>query len=123
MIDAGQRIYFVGDTERFDAMAELRPLDVALLPVWGWGTTLGPGHMDPDAAAGAVALLRPAVAVPIHWGTYLPAGTARRHSALLRDPPERFAQRVAETAPATRVRILRPGETLELGHPPLRAMS
>ena len=27
------------------------PLDVALLPIWGWGPTLGPGHMDPLGAA------------------------------------------------------------------------
>src|SRR4051812_39799140 len=44
---AGLRIYFAGDTERFDGMGVVRgPVDVALLPVWGWGPTLGRGHMD-----------------------------------------------------------------------------
>lgn len=123
VIDSGQRIYFAGDTECFDGMRALAPVDVALLPVWGWGTTLGPGHMDPDQAAAAAALIRPAVAVPIHWGTFLPAGAVRRHSELLRDPPERFTARVQEVAPDTRVEILRPGEALELGRPPLRSLS
>src|SRR3954452_170505 len=43
-----QRIYFAGDTDLFDAMAGLVPdLDLALIPIWGWGPSLGPGHLDP----------------------------------------------------------------------------
>ena len=95
-------------------MAELAPLDVALLPVWGWGPSLGPGHMDPEEAAGACALLRPAVAVPIHWGTYLRVGMVRRDGDPLRDPPHRFAARVAERAPDARVELLEPGGSLSL---------
>jgi L-ascorbate metabolism protein UlaG (beta-lactamase superfamily) len=64
--------YFAGDTDLFDGMAELAPLDVALVPIWGWGPGLGPGHLDPPGAARAVALLKPRVVVPIHWGTYFP---------------------------------------------------
>ena len=30
-------IYFAGDTDIYPEMAELAPLDLALLPVWGWG--------------------------------------------------------------------------------------
>src|SRR5207244_13601095 len=39
------RIYFAGDTDLFDGMAEVgaRGLDVALLPMWGWGPRLPPG--------------------------------------------------------------------------------
>ena len=44
-------------------------LDVALLPVWGWGPRVGPGHLDPERAARAAGLLAPRVVVPIHWGT------------------------------------------------------
>ena len=40
-----------GDTAVFPEMEALGPLDVALLPVWGWGTTIGPGHLDPCGAA------------------------------------------------------------------------
>ena len=56
---AGERIYFAGDTDVFAGMARLGPVDTALLPVWGWGTSLGPGHMDPSAAAEAAALIGP----------------------------------------------------------------
>ena len=107
-----RRVYFAGDTEPFAAMAELAPVDVALLPVWGWGPSLGPGHMDPAEAAQACALVRPAIAVPIHWGTYLRMGMARRHRAGMREPPRRFAAHVAALAPATRVAVLEPGGTL-----------
>lgn len=40
---AGRRIYFPGDTDLFDEMADLGDIDVALLPIWGWGSTLGEG--------------------------------------------------------------------------------
>src|SRR3712207_288330 len=52
---AGQTVYVSGDTDLFDGMHILgeRGVDIALLPVWGWGPTLGPGHLDPDRAAEA----------------------------------------------------------------------
>jgi L-ascorbate metabolism protein UlaG (beta-lactamase superfamily) len=111
VIEAQRRVYFAGDTERFDAMAGFAPLDVALLPVWGWGPTLGPGHMDPEEAAAAAALLRPDVAIPIHWGT-LTAPALRRSDP--GEPPRRFRARCAELAPATRVELLAPGGSLAL---------
>jgi L-ascorbate metabolism protein UlaG (beta-lactamase superfamily) len=65
---AGRRIYFPGDTDLYPEMADLAAgLDVALIPIWGWGASLGPGHLDPRRAAEALALLRPRIAVPIHW--------------------------------------------------------
>ena len=105
-------VYFAGDTDMFPGMADLAPVDVALLPVAGWGPTLGPGHMDAEQAAQAAALLRPAVAVPIHWGTLHPRG--RRRGAWFHAPPHEFAARVAELAPDVDVRILEPGAALEL---------
>jgi L-ascorbate metabolism protein UlaG (beta-lactamase superfamily) len=104
------RIWFAGDTGVDAAMESLRgEVDVALVPIWGWGTGLGPGHMDPEEAAQAVALVRPRIAVPIHWGTFLPIGMGRRHRQLLHDPPVAFARHVGRLAPATRVVTLRPG--------------
>ena len=105
-------IYFAGDTGSFRGMADLAPVDLALLPVAGWGPTLGPGHMDAEQAAEAAALLRPAVAVPIHWGTLHPRG--RRRGAWFHAPPHEFAARVAELAPDVEVRILEPHGSLEL---------
>ena len=37
---------------------------------------MGPGHLDPQRAAEAVRLLKPKVAVPVHWGTLAVAGLA-----------------------------------------------
>ena len=57
-VRGSRTVYFAGDTDLFDGMAELgEPIDLALLPVWGWGPTLGRGlHLDPlRAAAGAAA--------------------------------------------------------------------
>ena len=115
-IVGAQRVYFAGDTELFDGMRDMAGrFDVALLPVWGWGPSLGPGHMDPLSAARAVAILRPAVAVPIHWGTFFPVGLEALRGSALVEPPRVFARHVAELAPEVEVRVLAPGDELLLG--------
>jgi L-ascorbate metabolism protein UlaG (beta-lactamase superfamily) len=68
--------------------------------------------MNPLTAAQALRLLRPRVAVPIHWGTYWPAG---RQGPGLTQPPHEFARQAGELAPEVEVRILAQGETMELG--------
>jgi L-ascorbate metabolism protein UlaG (beta-lactamase superfamily) len=108
-----KRVYFAGDTDLFDDMAGLvHELDLALIPIWGWGPTLGPGHLDPERAAEAVRRLRPRMVVPIHWGTLRPLHVSRR-AAYLREPAETFAELVRERAPETEVRVLRPGQATE----------
>jgi L-ascorbate metabolism protein UlaG (beta-lactamase superfamily) len=87
-------------------------LDLALLPIWGWGPTVGRGHLDPIRAATALSLLRPRTAVPIHWGTYRVIGAGPGTSP--GEPAERFLRQAAEVAPAVDVRVLQPGESLEL---------
>jgi L-ascorbate metabolism protein UlaG (beta-lactamase superfamily) len=110
-----RRIYFAGDTDLFDGMEDLGgDLDLALLPVWGWGPSLGPGHLDPERAARAAALLAPRIAVPIHWGTLYPFGLARLRPGPLRRPPREFAARVRELVPQVEVRVLAPGEAASL---------
>jgi L-ascorbate metabolism protein UlaG (beta-lactamase superfamily) len=90
-----------------------RGIDVALLPVWGWGPRLGPGHLDPTRAAEAVARLRPRVAIPIHWGTLWPMAMRwRRHR--LSEPPLQLADEVRRRNLPVRIVILAPGEALEL---------
>ena len=70
VVAGSRRIYFAGDTDLFDGMADLAgSLDVALIPVAGWGSKVGVGHLDPERAARALQLLKPRLAVPIHWGT------------------------------------------------------
>ena len=113
VIRAAHSVYFAGDTDLFDGMDGLEPeLDLALLPVWGWGPRLGPGHLDPARAARAAQLLRPRIAVPIHWGTFYPRG--RRHGDRLTAPPREFAARVAQLAPWVTVSVLEPGSALAL---------
>ncbi|MBS1883448.1 MAG: MBL fold metallo-hydrolase [Actinobacteria bacterium] len=116
LVEGSRRVYFAGDTDLFDGMAELGAtgLDLALLPVWGWGPTLGPGHLDPERAARAAALLAPRIAVPVHWGTFYPAGLARLRPRPLSGPPREFAARLRDLAPQVDVRVLEPGSTLTL---------
>ena len=108
-------VYFAGDTDLFEEMDALAPLDVALVPVAGWGPRLGPGHMDARRAAEALALLRPRVAVPIHWGTLYPRMT--RLGEWFSSPAEVFATQAAELAPASEVRVLKPGESTSVNLP------
>jgi L-ascorbate metabolism protein UlaG (beta-lactamase superfamily) len=105
-------VYFAGDTDLFDGMRDLGGLDVALLPVWGWGPSLGPGHLDPRGAAEALELLRPRIAVPIHWGTYYPLHAGR--GPFLEEPPEAFRAAAAELAPEVDVRVIPVGGSLDL---------
>ena len=104
-----ERIYFAGDTDLFPEMADLGPVDVALLPVWGWGPTIGPGHLNPDRAAQAAGRLQANIAVPIHWGTLWPFGFGRVRPGRLADPPVEFARRAAETQQGTTVLVTPPG--------------
>ncbi len=114
VIRGSSSTYFAGDTDVFSAMAELRgSIAVALLPVWGWGPRLGPGHLDPDRAAAVAALIGPGLAIPIHWGTYALGRPARRPADPER-PAREFARLTRRYAPAVQVRILEPGERAEL---------
>jgi L-ascorbate metabolism protein UlaG (beta-lactamase superfamily) len=119
VVEGSSRIYFAGDTDLFPGMSDLAdpPLDLALVPIWGWGPSLGRGkHMDPERAAEALTLLRPRIAVPIHWGTYHPLHLGLRAvPAYLREPPERFVRAAAVRAPEVEVRVLQPGGSLSLG--------
>jgi L-ascorbate metabolism protein UlaG (beta-lactamase superfamily) len=114
-LTGSRRIFFAGDTGLFAEMDGLVPeLDLALVPIWGWGAGLGRGnHLDPEQAAEAVRRLRPRIAVPIHWGTYRPFHRSSR-APFLSEPAEAFVRAAAIAAPDVDVRVLRPGERLEL---------
>jgi L-ascorbate metabolism protein UlaG (beta-lactamase superfamily) len=117
LLGGSRRVYFAGDTDVFDAMAEFPRLaggrlDIALLPISGWGLTLGPGHMDAARAAEAVRLLNPHAALPVHWGTL-------RVPLLWRTRPKHgagtavvFVEHTARLAPKTRVVIAEPGRPI-----------
>jgi L-ascorbate metabolism protein UlaG (beta-lactamase superfamily) len=108
-------VYFPGDTDIFPEMAGLvDDLDVALMPVWGWGPTLGAGHMTPQRAAEALVLLQPKLAIPIHWGTLYPVGMRLILPIHLVRPPQLFARHARELAPQVKVHILHPGDHLDV---------
>ena len=123
VVEGGVRVYFAGDTDVFPEMAALGPIDVALLPVAGWGPVLGPGHMDPLQAARALRLIRPKIAIPIHWGTFAPVGLHLRHWPYLVSPPLDFVEHARDIAPDVDVVVLAPGDSLNLGVPPRHAHS
>ncbi len=115
LIEGQQRILFFGDTDFFPEMADIAEnLDVALVPVAGWGPTLGDGHMDPKQAAEAIAALRPQIAIPIHWGTFYPFGLRSLGKGAGGDPSQRFQQIASKLAPEVAVEILAPGDSLLL---------
>jgi L-ascorbate metabolism protein UlaG (beta-lactamase superfamily) len=113
-LTGSKRVYFAGDTDLFPEMAELAPLDLALLPVAGWGPRLPPGHLNARRAAEALRLLEPRVAVPIHWGTYSLITKRQESEAVVREPAEEFRRLAAELAPDVDVRVLAVGESLDL---------
>lgn len=103
VLDTGEvKVYHAGDTGLFGDMAligELYSPDVALLPIGSVFT------MSPREAAKAVELLKPKIAIPMHYGTF----------PLIEQDPEEFRRLVAERAPGVKVVVAKPGEWIELG--------
>lgn len=114
LVAGSASVYFAGDTDLFDGMAEIGSgLDVALLPIAGWGPRVPAGHLDPARAAEAVARLRPRVVIPIHWGTYR-RFDLRGDAESVHEPAAAFSRSVAELAPDVAVTVLAPGETVAI---------
>jgi L-ascorbate metabolism protein UlaG (beta-lactamase superfamily) len=106
----GRRCYFAGDTDLFEEMAGLGPVDLAAIPIAGWWKRLGPGHLDADRAAEAVDRIDPSLVLPIHWGTYAPVHLGV-HPAWHAEPGRRFAAALAARGLADRLVRLVPGGT------------
>jgi L-ascorbate metabolism protein UlaG (beta-lactamase superfamily) len=116
IVHAGTRsVYFAGDTDLFEEMHDFPEIDVALLPIWGWGPTLGDRHLDPGRAATATHWIAPRQVVPIHWGTYTPITPRRGTPAWIDNPFAAFTAALAELDLADRLLALRPGETMTTG--------
>jgi L-ascorbate metabolism protein UlaG (beta-lactamase superfamily) len=126
IVQGSSTVYFAGDTGLFDGMDELHErIDVALLPIETWGVRPPEGrHLSPRTAADALRLLRPRIAVPIHWGTlYVPGSAYLGKQATYawfqrtRRRPEEFLQLAGQRAPDVDVRLLDPGESLTFAPP------
>jgi L-ascorbate metabolism protein UlaG (beta-lactamase superfamily) len=115
LVEGRLTAYFAGDTGLFDEMAGLADhLDLALLPVGGWGPRLPEDHLNPLTAAKALRLLRPAVAVPIHWGTLYPPWLPPAFNAKFGRWPVAFERYAAHLAPGVEVRVLEPGASTRI---------
>ncbi len=60
---AGKRLYHGGDTDAIPEMKEFKKIDVALIPVSGTYV------MTPEEAVRAAELLKPKIAIPMHYGS------------------------------------------------------
>ncbi|WP_328460601.1 MBL fold metallo-hydrolase [Actinoplanes sp. NBC_00393] len=113
VVEGAARTWYAGDTGLFDEMHDFGPLDLALIPVGGWGPTLGAhGHLDAVDGAEALRRVKASWAVPIHYGTLWPIGFGRVRRHMFDEPGARFAEHAVRTSPDTQVRVLRHGETL-----------
>jgi len=100
-LENGKRIYHMGDTGLFMDMkfiGDYYKPDVLLIPIGG-NFTMGPA----DAAYATREWLRPKIAIPMHYGT----------NPLAKGTPEEYLQALGDSR--TDVRVLQPGETLNLG--------
>jgi L-ascorbate metabolism protein UlaG (beta-lactamase superfamily) len=119
--DQELRVWFAGDTGLFDAMDQLGPVDVAVIPIGGWGPTLGPTHLDPIQAAEAIRRVGARDAVPIHYGTFWPTGLRHVRPSTFRhhfiDPAPRFAAALQAGAPGSTAHVIGVGETATIPEP------
>jgi L-ascorbate metabolism protein UlaG (beta-lactamase superfamily) len=118
--------WLAGDTAPHEGMRSVAEIagppgpDLAVLPVWGWGPRLGPGHLDPAQAAEVALLVRARHAVPVHWGTLYPVGLHRVMRRRLVQPGAEFAAAVTalgergDPADRPRVSVLPIGGSLEV---------
>lgn len=107
-------VWFAGDTGLGDFMNDLGPLDAALVPVGGWGLSLGAEHLDPVRAVEATRRSAPRLAVPIHYGTFWPIGMDRVRPELFAPPGAEFARLVEAARLPTAVRVPTQGEAVEV---------
>ena len=121
LVDApALHVWFAGDTAPYAAMADLPALlggrvDLALVPVGGWGPRLSGGHLDPVQAARACAVVGARAAVPVHWGTLHAPASRRLPPGWMDRAGPAFAAAVQRWAPGCRPLVLAPGEEELLG--------
>jgi len=116
----GLTVWFAGDTGPFAGLAHVpelagAPVDLALVPVGGWGPRLSGGHLDPVEAARACALVGARVAVPVHWGTLHAPASRRLPPGWMDRAGKAFEAAVRRLAPDVRACVLLPGDVVDVG--------
>jgi len=120
LLEASTTTFFAGDTALVDDTHHLvertlwkhgRELDLALLPIgyapW-WKPGFRKGHLTHEDALELFERLRASVFVPYHWGTF------RHVTATAHDAINRLKARLASHHLSDAVKILEPGETLDV---------
>lgn len=118
----GTTVWFAGDTGPFPALAHVpdlagAPVDLALVPVGGWGPRLSGGHLDPVQAARVCGLVGARVAVPVHWGTLHAPASRGLPPGWMDRAGRAFEAAVHRVAPHVDAVVLSPGEALVLVPP------
>ena len=93
----GHRVYFAGDSDKIPEMKNIKA-DIVLLPVGGTYS------MNSDEAADTVLMIKPKLAIPMHFGSGV-VGTI--------EDAELFKEKVEDKS-KTRVRILKQGEEIKV---------
>jgi L-ascorbate metabolism protein UlaG (beta-lactamase superfamily) len=101
-------VWFAGDTSLYDDMAGLPDLaggaiDLALLPIGGWGPRLSAGHMGPAEAVEACRRVGARAVLPIHYGTFHPQGMQFTNLDWMTRPGRVFRRRMATGCPEVRL--------------------
>lgn len=114
-----ETVWFAGDTSVYPEMAALPELaegrvDVALLPIAGWGPRLSAGHMGPAEAVDAVELVRPRAVLPIHHGTLHPPGFELASLDWMHRPLREFERQLAERCPEVTLLRVGLGDSLDV---------
>ena len=94
-------IYHTGDTDVFSDMSlipRFHDIDVMLVCIGDHAT------MNPERAAEAVTLVKPKIAVPIHYGTF----------PLLSGTPEEFATALQQQEATAQLKVMEVHQTLQL---------
>ncbi|HEY9226648.1 MAG TPA: MBL fold metallo-hydrolase [Gemmatimonadaceae bacterium] len=124
LLDAGETMFFAGDTALVEdshylversLWARERELDLALLPIgyapW-WKPGFRKGHLTHEDALVLFERLRARVMVPYHWGTF------RHVTSTAHDAIRRFRERAESHHLKAAIRIVEPGESLDLSGAP-----
>ena len=110
----GGVVWVAGDTSLYAEMREIASyaggrVDLAVVPIGGWGPRLSQGHMDARDAARACALVHARYALPVHWGTLHLPGLSQVPRGWMQRPGPEFVEALEELAPKCRALVVELG--------------
>jgi len=112
-------VWVAGDTELYPNLEQLPewaggPIDLALIPIAGWGPRLSAGHLGPPEAATACRIVGARWAIPVHWNTFYLPMTDLWPPGWMEAPGPAFLDALAREAPACRPVVLDLGESVNI---------